>query len=218
MSWNPDQYGGITETTVSSDDIWLPKIELINQDEMKNYAVEYSQLARLKSDGTIDWNRAFRATTTYDALILKYPFDSQICELIFASREQSSDYVKLRVVNWNKLNRIFPHTLKDTTKLNGTKPKLTVAQHRYWQTNNEWEFAEYHYKITDKSSITGYSYSTLTMTLKAVRYTSYYELTLFVPVIVLAILSTTGLILPGNNLVFISTASVYSFFINMIII
>ena len=53
--------------------------------------------------------------------------------------------------------------------------------------------------VTSNSSITGSNYSTMTMTLKLSRYKNYFEVTLFIPVIVLAVLSVAGLLLPASS-------------------
>lgn len=94
-----------------------------------------------------------------------------------------------------KLNRV-PHPEQLATSFNETK--LEIGKHREWSADTEWNFTGYNYGITEVASISGMEYSTLTMVLKLERFTNYYELTLFIPVLTLAILSTVGLTLPGR--------------------
>ena len=72
--------------------------------------------------------------------------------------------------------------------------------------NNEWNFTGYSYEVTDVvASNSGLEYSTLNMTLKLERFTNYYEMTLFIPVVIMAVMSTVGLMLPdwmSNNPIF----------------
>jgi hypothetical protein len=76
---------------------------------------------------------------------------------------------------------------------------LEIAKHREWSESNEWNFTAYKYEVFSWSNPTGSSYSTLKMTLKLIRYQRYYELTLFIPVLTMAFLSTIGMLLPGTK-------------------
>ena len=49
LAWEPIEYGGLTRTTITSESIWWPKIQLVNQDERMNYGIEYFSNARLSN-------------------------------------------------------------------------------------------------------------------------------------------------------------------------
>ena len=65
--------------------------------------------------------------------------------------------------------------------------------------NNEWRLFAYKEDIgTQKSFIDQKRFSILTISLAVQRNRPYYELTLFVPILVMTLLSPIGLILPGE--------------------
>ena len=144
-------------------------------------------------DGEITWSRQFRATVGCTLAILEYPFDRQECTLSFASADDPVDMMQIVVERWNKQNNIPINTTEATSDMT----KVEVAQHQYWDANNEWSLDSYGYLTTEETSTSGKPYKKLEMTLNLVRAHSYYEITLILPVIFLALLSTIGMILPG---------------------
>ena len=65
--------------------------------------------------------------------------------------------------------------------------------------NNEWRLFAYKEDIgTQKSFIDQKRFSILTISLAVQRNRPYYELTLFVPILVMTLVSPIGLILPGE--------------------
>ena len=77
------------------------------------------------------------------------------------------------------------------------KNKYSIYRGHPKNSNNEWNFTGYSYEVTDVvASNSGLEYSTLNMTLKLERFTNYYEMTLFIPVVIMAVMSTVGLMLP----------------------
>ena len=66
--------------------------------------------------------------------------------------------------------------------------------------NNEWRLFAYKVDIgTQKSFIDQKRFSILTISLAVQRNRPFYELTLFVPILVMTLLSPLGLILPGKD-------------------
>merc|ERR1719454_2542306 len=65
--------------------------------------------------------------------------------------------------------------------------------------SNEWEPVQYKYESTILSTSLGSSFSNLVVTVKLVRSHSFYEITLFCPVVLMAVLSVIGIILPVDS-------------------
>jgi len=76
---------------------------------------------------------------------------------------------------------------------------ICIARHRYYDASNAWSFQGYKYSTKEVRSLTGANFSTLTMTLNVKRYYEFYQLTMFIPVIILAVLSSAGIFLPGKK-------------------
>ena len=64
--------------------------------------------------------------------------------------------------------------------------------------NAEWHLIGYKYKVVSLDSAVRDTFSCMKVSLGLKRNSSYYSLTLFVPIMVLTILTPVGLILPGN--------------------
>ena len=201
LKWHPRDYHGIDHTFTPADTIWVPEIELVNQDEMMNNGIEYPYHPSVSYNGQIEWQRQFRSRTSCSTSVANYPFDDHACDIIFAAKECSTDYLGLTVRRWNQQNRL-PLNVTET-KYSDTQ--LDVFKHLYWESNTEWTLSEYKYIVSDIATPKGEEFSTVAVNMLLTRSHSYYEITLFCPVILLAILSTVGIILPSkyfNNLIF----------------
>ena len=75
---------------------------------------------------------------------------------------------------------------------------MSLIRHELYMGNAEWEFLGYKYKVETLSSPVRSDFSTLKLNIGLKRNSSFYSLTLFVPIMVLTILSPVGLILPGE--------------------
>ena len=122
---------------------------------------------------------------------------------------------KITTDTWDALNKIsepdFTYAWK--SKPSGTDTWLTdelsmsLIRHELYMGNAEWEFLGYKYKVETLSSPIRSDFSTLKLSIGLKRNSSFYSLTLFVPIMVLTILSPVGLILPGTISVFRITLS-----------
>ena len=75
----------------------------------------------------------------------------------------------------------------------------TSIKHHTYMNNNEWRLFAYKVDIgTQNSFIDQKRFSILTISLAVQRNRPFYELTLFVPILVMTLLSPLGLILPGK--------------------
>ena len=72
----------------------------------------------------------------------------------------------------------------------------SLVQHELYMSNAEWGFLGYKYTVDTLTSPVRDDFSSLTLSIGLKRNSSFYSLTLFVPIMVLTILSPVGLILP----------------------
>ena len=74
-----------------------------------------------------------------------------------------------------------------------------IFEHELYMGNAEWHLIGYKYNVESLDSAVRDSFSCMRIRVGLKRNSSYYSLTLFVPILVLTILTPVGLILPGKN-------------------
>ena len=77
-----------------------------------------------------------------------------------------------------------------------TDESKKIIEHELLVSNAEWKFVGYKYKVESLESTVREDFSTLQIKIGLKRNSSYYSLTLFVPIMVLTILTPVGLIMP----------------------
>ncbi|XP_072023931.1 neuronal acetylcholine receptor subunit alpha-10-like [Amphiura filiformis] len=84
LRWNQSEYDGVDSLTVSLSQIWIPDITLY---ENVNGAFEqYKPIdAIVLPDGNVTWYAPVILTTSCKVKVRYFPFDSQSCQLRFAS-------------------------------------------------------------------------------------------------------------------------------------
>ncbi|CAH1802894.1 unnamed protein product [Owenia fusiformis] len=88
LTWNPDAYGGMTETYLSVDEIWLPDITLYNNANDKRSSIkQYSEdiLVRVDHTGDIRWLVPGIIKTSCQIDMMLFPFDTQRCPIQYGS-------------------------------------------------------------------------------------------------------------------------------------
>ena len=84
FSWDPAEYGGVTEIYVPSEHIWLPDIVLYNNAD-GDYIVKTMTKAILHHDGKVVWAPPAIFKSSCEIDVEFFPFDKQICFLKFGS-------------------------------------------------------------------------------------------------------------------------------------
>ncbi|XP_040185025.1 5-hydroxytryptamine receptor 3A-like [Rana temporaria] len=99
ISWNPDDFCGITELFVNSDYFWKPDLYIyeMTEDEDKSPQIPYYLL---HDNGKITNAMPLRIISTCNMDIFKFPFDNQTCKLSFGSYV----YTVSDIVMWPKSN------------------------------------------------------------------------------------------------------------------
>ncbi|MFH4973770.1 hypothetical protein AB6A40_000479 [Gnathostoma spinigerum] len=96
--WNPADYGGIESMRVPPDKVWLPDIVLFNNAD-GNYEVSYHSNVVVENNGNVIWvpPAIYKSSCRID--VEYFPFDEQVCVLIFGSWTYDSSEVQLSWYN-----------------------------------------------------------------------------------------------------------------------
>ena len=80
LSWDPDDYSGISEIQLKQSDIWFPRLIVQNQvDGFKYFAHDSPFLVRVFHTGTILFGIGDNVRSSCTSDMTHYPFDIQKC-------------------------------------------------------------------------------------------------------------------------------------------
>eukprot|EP00071_Canis_lupus_P036267 XP_022269824.1 5-hydroxytryptamine receptor 3C-like [Canis lupus familiaris] len=83
ISWDPEECGAISKLTVTTENLWLPDIFIVESMDVDQTPEGLS--AYVTSDGHIVYNKPMRVTSICSLDIFYFPFDQQNCTLTFSS-------------------------------------------------------------------------------------------------------------------------------------
>uniref|UniRef100_A0A4W4EB64 5-hydroxytryptamine (serotonin) receptor 3B n=1 Tax=Electrophorus electricus TaxID=8005 RepID=A0A4W4EB64_ELEEL len=128
LVWDPEEFDGITEISLSSDAIWVPDI-IISEfvDEGRSPAIPY---VYVNSSGTVKNYKPIQVVSACDLEIYAFPFDKQNCTLTFRSWLHSVSEVDLAL--WRTAEDIANDTREFMN--DGEWELLSVPSH-YWKLN-----------------------------------------------------------------------------------
>ncbi|XP_053505395.1 5-hydroxytryptamine receptor 3B [Ictalurus furcatus] len=128
LVWDPEEFDGITEISLSSDAIWVPDV-IISEfvDEGKSPVIPY---VYVNSSGIVKNYKPIQVVSACDLEIYAFPFDKQNCTLTFRSLLHSVGEVDLALL------RNTEEIATDTGEFmnNGEWELLSVPSH-YWKLN-----------------------------------------------------------------------------------
>ncbi|VDM54592.1 unnamed protein product [Angiostrongylus costaricensis] len=114
MRWNPVNYGEIKEIRVSPDKVWLPDIVLFNNAD-GNYEVSFMCNVVINYLGDMLWvpPALYKSSCIIDVEF--FPFDEQVCTLMFGSWTYSEKEIKLEFeqAEWVDLSEYAPSSIWD---------------------------------------------------------------------------------------------------------
>uniref|UniRef100_A0A914GU36 Uncharacterized protein n=1 Tax=Globodera rostochiensis TaxID=31243 RepID=A0A914GU36_GLORO len=98
MQWNPLEYGNIRTIRVPPDKVWLPDIVLFNNAD-GNYEVSFYSNVVVEHNGEMLWvpPAIYKSSCIIDVEF--FPFDEQICAMIFGSWTFNKDEVVISYLN-----------------------------------------------------------------------------------------------------------------------
>uniref|UniRef100_A0A8B9BZH1 Cholinergic receptor nicotinic beta 3 subunit n=2 Tax=Anser TaxID=8842 RepID=A0A8B9BZH1_9AVES len=100
LSWNPEEYGGITAIRVPSESLWLPDIVLFENADGR-FEGSLMIKAIVKYNGVVTWTppASYKSSCTMDVTF--FPFDRQNCSMKFGSWTYDGSMVDLILVDEN---------------------------------------------------------------------------------------------------------------------
>ncbi|XP_014737892.1 PREDICTED: neuronal acetylcholine receptor subunit beta-3 isoform X3 [Sturnus vulgaris] len=100
LSWNPEEYGGITAIRVPSESLWLPDIVLFENADGR-FEGSLMTKAIVKYNGVVTWTppASYKSSCTMDVTF--FPFDRQNCSMKFGSWTYDGNMVDLILVDEN---------------------------------------------------------------------------------------------------------------------
>uniref|UniRef100_A0AC35U9N3 Neur_chan_LBD domain-containing protein n=1 Tax=Rhabditophanes sp. KR3021 TaxID=114890 RepID=A0AC35U9N3_9BILA len=124
LVWNPTDYSDIKEVRVAPDRMWTPEIVLFNNAD-GNFEVSFMCNCIISNNGDVLWvpPAIYKSSCIIDVEF--FPFDSQICILIFGSWTYNSDEVKLDFLgaHYIDLSSYSPSSIWDLTDAPATLVK-----------------------------------------------------------------------------------------------
>uniref|UniRef100_A0A667YYA2 5-hydroxytryptamine receptor 3B n=1 Tax=Myripristis murdjan TaxID=586833 RepID=A0A667YYA2_9TELE len=126
LVWDPEEFDGITEISLSSDAIWIPDV-IVSEfvDEGKSPPIPY---VYVNSSGSVKNYRPIQAVLACNLEMYAFPFDKQNCTLTFRSWLHSVKEIDLAL--WRNADTIAND--KREFMNNGEWELLSIPSH-YWQ-------------------------------------------------------------------------------------
>ena len=81
LTWDRNQYAGISRIDVPADRIWKPDLGLRNDANKFAMMSQYDGHCVITADGNVTWYVAIRRTLTCAVHVEKFPFDTQTCSV-----------------------------------------------------------------------------------------------------------------------------------------
>ncbi|XP_072014874.1 neuronal acetylcholine receptor subunit alpha-9-like [Amphiura filiformis] len=85
LTWNPDDFDGLTTFHAPIDNIWSPDITLHHNTDPGFERYKPNSIASLYPDGTIIWFTPAIYASVCKIKVKWFPFDVQVCDMVFAS-------------------------------------------------------------------------------------------------------------------------------------
>ncbi|CAF0711272.1 unnamed protein product [Brachionus calyciflorus] len=103
LSWDPEEYGNITLIRISGDQIWTPDTFIYTTADQSGFLIPQSgAYFVVRSEGIIFWpNPLTQMRVRCRMGILWFPFDDQLCIVIFGSWSYTSHYLNYTLMDEN---------------------------------------------------------------------------------------------------------------------
>ncbi|KPM03606.1 acetylcholine receptor subunit alpha-like protein 1-like protein 2, partial [Sarcoptes scabiei] len=204
LKWDPEEYGGVLQLYVPSEQIWLPDIVLYNNGDgnyeitimtkaiIVNFPLKYQEVAiyvfflsdRKHWNGRVEWNPPAIYKSTCNIDINYFPFDYQECTMKFGS--WTYDGVKLDLIH--------------LAEVNGTDLIEVGIDLSEFYLNVEWDIM----KVPALRKVIKYTccpqvYIDITYNITLRRKTLFYTINLIIPCVGISCLSILVFYLPSDS-------------------
>ncbi|XP_062590165.1 acetylcholine receptor subunit alpha-like, partial [Saccostrea cucullata] len=171
LTWNRTQNSGLETIAVPYQKLWTPDISMWYT-EKGIHGLEPHPYVTLNSDGHVTWYPGGKMILSCDIKVSRFPFDEQQCKII-VSAWQVNDWVQ----------KLVPKSrTSDDSKL--------ITE------NGEWIFIKFTYTI---EYFPEFHLTTVAYVLHFKRRYLYIVLTIFVPIVILAVLNSLTFFVPVDS-------------------
>jgi len=96
LTWNPDDFGGVSSLNIDPNEIWTPDIELYNSGAFPEIWTKNSE-STVNFQGNVFLSIPVLITFSCFLNLDNFPFDTQTCNMEFGSWKFSKKYLDIRV-------------------------------------------------------------------------------------------------------------------------
>ncbi|XP_066056866.1 5-hydroxytryptamine receptor 3A-like [Chamaea fasciata] len=174
-TWDPQDFCNISEIVLPMDAYWSPPIFILERVNGQNPELNYMVLMH---NGSFNSTRPFQVTLTCSLIILKFPFDSQTCNVSIASF-------------------LYPAVTELVMKTRRTPAEMMKDSENFFLNDGEWKFTnlsilEFTEMVDDKG------FSVVTYVISMERRPTLYILNLILPTCALYLLDMAVLFGPSS--------------------
>ncbi|XP_041376776.1 neuronal acetylcholine receptor subunit beta-3-like [Gigantopelta aegis] len=167
LTWNRSDYNGLLSIQVPESKIWLPDYMILNQYDRKIRFGSKDTEVSIKHTGEVNWWPVLESTTSCQVNIRFYPFDKQKCSF--------------NILPWSTAEQLLM-----------SHAKLPVIELKYFAPSAEFEM--------ENSSVIKYNdggYGGLLFSLTLRRKTTFYWLTMVLPLMAFPFLCPVSFLIPA---------------------
>ncbi|XP_050570399.1 5-hydroxytryptamine receptor 3A-like [Cygnus atratus] len=174
VTWDPQDFCNISKIVLPMDSYWSPPIFILERVNEQKSDLEYMVVTH---NGTFNTSHPFQVTLTCSLMILKFPFDTQTCNISIAS---------------------FLYPVTDLVmKIKRTPAEMMKNSQSYFITDGEWKFtnlsiSEYREGLDDEE------YPVIVYKISMERRPTLYILNLILPTCALYLLDMAVLFGPSS--------------------
>ncbi|KAK7115593.1 acetylcholine receptor subunit alpha-like isoform X2 [Littorina saxatilis] len=185
LQWDPEEYSGIKNFQVPSDDIWLPDLVLFNNAD-GNYQVTLMTKATLHPNGLVIWEPPAIYKSSCIMNVEFFPFDIQRCKMKFGSWTYDGDQVDLVHICEPLAKTGIP--IEKGIDLRGFYPSV------------EWDLLEVEaMKNTRSYPCCKETYPDITFEVQMRRKTLFHTVNLIIPCVAISFLTVLVFYLPSDS-------------------
>ncbi|XP_059684369.1 5-hydroxytryptamine receptor 3A [Gavia stellata] len=174
-TWDPQDFCNISEVVLPTNTYWSPPIFILEQVNGQNSNLDYMAVMH---NGSFKSAQPFQVTLTCSLMILKFPFDTQTCNLSIASF-------------------LYPAVTDLVMKTKRTPAEMMKDSQSYFLTDGEWKFTNLSI-IEYIEELDNGEFSVVTYVISMERRPTLYILNLILPTCALYLLDMAVLFGPSS--------------------
>ena len=175
LKWNPSSFNNISSLYIPQKKLWLPPLNFAMSVSPRDQLGYDENILTISPDGSVSWTLSILMDNFCEIDVSYYPFDLQHCALTL---------------------EFTPMTRKDlNTRPHPTMPMITD----HFGYGGIWELEAFGCQSFHINYLDGHAYHSLQYHLNLRRRTTFYLLTVILPVIFLSLISSSVFLLPAES-------------------